>query len=275
MRGVPRLLRGQLARGVRRDVRPELGGVDRDDPGEISDVVELEVLVHAESFAERAREHSAAGGGSDDRELLEGQADGACRHSFTQNDVDPEIFHDRVDEFLDGAGQAMDLVDEEDRALGRVGQERHDVHLLVERRTACDVELDAELVVQARSRTSSCPGRGVRRRGYAGSGSPRFRAAARLISSRSATARWPITSESRCGRSFSSTGSATRRSAGFESGSSSLGPPWIVVLRIVRSSSVSRVRAVEMTSRRIRPEVKLGERFLSTLLIDRFYHIGD
>ena len=44
----------------------------------------------------------------------------------------------------------MDLVDEEDRALRRVGQEGHDVHLLVEGRPARDVQLDPQLVVQDR-----------------------------------------------------------------------------------------------------------------------------
>ncbi len=72
------------------------------------------------------------------------------RHSLAEHDVDPEVFHHRIDEFLDRAGQAMDLVDEQDRALRGVGQEGHDVHLLVEGRAAGDVELDAQLVVQDR-----------------------------------------------------------------------------------------------------------------------------
>ena len=108
------------------------------------------MLVHAEPLAERAREHAAASRRSDDREFLEGKIDGARRHSLAQHDVDPEVFHHRVDEFLDRAGQSMDLVDEEDRAFGGVGQEGHDVHLLVEGRAARDVELDAQLVVQDR-----------------------------------------------------------------------------------------------------------------------------
>ncbi len=166
-------------------------------------------------------EHAAAGGGADDREFLEWEADGARRHSLAENDVDPEVFHDRVDEFLDGAGQPMDLVDEEDRALRRVGQEGHDVHLLVEGGPARDVQLDAQLVVQARWRTSSCPDRAGRRRGCGAAARLAFCAAARLISSRSATARWPITSESRCGRSFSSTGIGGVSARQGEMGSSS------------------------------------------------------
>ena len=128
--------------------RPELGRVDRDDPGQVVDVVELEMLVHVEPLAERAGEHAAAGGGADDRELLERQVDRPRRHPLAEHHVDPEVFHDRVDELLDGLGQAVDLVDEEDRALRRVGQVGHHVHLLVERRAAGHVQLDAQLVVQ-------------------------------------------------------------------------------------------------------------------------------
>ena len=96
----------------------------------------------------RAREHAAASRRADDREFLEGKIDGARRHSLAEHDIDPEVFHHRVDEFLDRARQPMDLVDKEDRAFGGVGQEGHDVHLLVEGRAARDVELDAQLVVQ-------------------------------------------------------------------------------------------------------------------------------
>ena len=55
MRGVPRLRAASSLAASGAIVRAELGGVDRDDPGEVVDVVELEVLVHSEAFAERAR----------------------------------------------------------------------------------------------------------------------------------------------------------------------------------------------------------------------------
>ena len=158
---------GELTGGLGRDGRAKLGGVDGDDSGQVVDVVEFEVLVHAEAFAERTGEHAAASGGPDDRELLEGEADGSRRHSFAQDDVDPKIFHDRVDELFDGAGQAMDLVDEEDRAFGGVGEKRHDVHLLVECCAARDTELDAELVVEHGGKRRLAQTRVGRRRGYA------------------------------------------------------------------------------------------------------------
>ena len=108
-------------------------------------------------------------------------------------------------------GQAVDLVDEEDRALGRVGQVGHDVHLLVERGAAGDVELDPQLIVKHRREGRLAQaGRAVEQDMRAAARRASC-AAARLIASRSATARWPITSDSRCGRSFSSTESTAPR----------------------------------------------------------------
>ena len=110
---------GELLCGVEGDGRAKLGGVDRDDFGEVVDVIEFEMLMQAEAFAKGPREHAAAGGSADDREFLERQADRPGRDAFAQDDVDAEIFHHGVDELFDGAGQAMDLVDEERSSLRR------------------------------------------------------------------------------------------------------------------------------------------------------------
>ena len=139
---------GQFPGGVFGDGRLELGGVDRDDFGQIVDVVIFEVLVHVEAVAERSGEHAAAGGRADDGEFLERQVDRPGRHPLAEDDVDAEVLHHRVDELLDRLGQAVDLVDEEDRALRRVRQIGHHVHLLVERGSTRHVQLDAQLVVQ-------------------------------------------------------------------------------------------------------------------------------
>ena len=265
---------GELSRGLGRDRRAKLGRVDRDDPGEVVDVVEFEVLVHAEPLAQRAGEHAAAGGGPDDREFLERQADGPRRHSLAEDDVDAEIFHHRVDELLDGPGQAMDLVDEEDRPSDGVGQKRHDVHLLVERRPARDIELDAELVVQHG---------GERRLAQAGGAveeDMRQRLAALVRGSQAdlqpfGDGTLADHSHSRCGRSFSSPGSevaarlscleADRRSSAFHESwaHASRRPPRLLLIE-ESETAWSRLSGQ-------RGALQL----LSTLQIDRFYHIGN
>ena len=70
------------------------------------------------------------------------------RHALAENDVDPEVFHHRVDEFFDGGGEPMNFIDEEDGPFSGVGQERQHVLLFVERGPAGDIELDPQLVVQ-------------------------------------------------------------------------------------------------------------------------------
>ena len=84
------------------------------------------------------------------------------RHALAEHDVNAEVFHDWVDEFLDGLGQAVDLINEEDGALRRVGEVRHDIHLLVESRAAGHVQLDSQLIVQhGRESRLAQPGRAV------------------------------------------------------------------------------------------------------------------
>ena len=106
--------------------------------------------MHAEPLSKRAGQHSAASGGADDRELLQGEIDRARCHALAEHDVDAEVFHDRIDELFDRAGEPVDLVDKQDGSFGGIGQERQDVLLLVERRPARDAELDPQLVVQDR-----------------------------------------------------------------------------------------------------------------------------
>src|SRR3712207_8517162 len=50
----------------------------------------------------------------------------------------PAVLHGRVERLLDRAGQAVDLVDEEDGARLEVGEERRDVALALQRRAGRD-----------------------------------------------------------------------------------------------------------------------------------------
>ena len=171
----------------------------------------------------------------------------------------------------------MDLVDEEDRALRRVGEEGHDVHLLVERRAARDAQLDAELVVQhGRERGLAQAGRAVEedvrqrlaplpRGGQAdleplGDGPlpDHFREPlrAKLLVD---------------GIGWSRLGGCVE-----EPVRRLVGAPWIVGFRIGVSSSVSWHARVRRHLAPVSPRGRRrAQRLLSTLQIDRFYHIGD
>lgn len=139
---------GEFAGGGGVDGDAKFGGIGGDDAGEVVDVVELEVFVHVEAVAEWSREHAAAGGGADDGEAFEGEVDGAGSEALTEDDIHAEVFHDRVEEFFDGAREAVDFVDEEDRAFGGVGEEGEDVGFFVECGAGGDGQVDAEFVVE-------------------------------------------------------------------------------------------------------------------------------
>lgn len=100
----------------------EFGCISADDGGEFFDVVEVEVFAVDEAVAEWCGEHTAAGGGADDGELLEFHIDGAGIESITECDIDAEVFHGGVDEFFDGRWHAMNFIDEEDASVAGIGE---------------------------------------------------------------------------------------------------------------------------------------------------------
>ena len=61
------------------------------------------------------------------------------------HDVQGVVLHGGVEDLLDGAGQAVDLVDEEDVALVQVGEDRRQIPLLVDGRAGGDPQVDASL----------------------------------------------------------------------------------------------------------------------------------
>ena len=64
---------------------------------------------------------------------------------LAEHDVELEVLHRRVEHLLDGAGEAVDLVDEEDVALVELGEDRGEVAGALERRARRDVQAHAHL----------------------------------------------------------------------------------------------------------------------------------
>ena len=65
---------------------------------------------------------------------------------LARDDVEREVLHRRIKDLLDGAGQAVDLVDEQHVARAEVRQQRREVAGLFDRRAARDAQVHAELV---------------------------------------------------------------------------------------------------------------------------------
>ena len=71
--------------------------------------------------------------------------DRARRRPFADDEVELEILHGRIEDFLDRRIEAVDLVDEEHVALFEVGEQRGEVAGLGDHRAGGGAEIDAEL----------------------------------------------------------------------------------------------------------------------------------
>ncbi len=105
----------------------EDGGGSADDVVESFVVVEAEVHDDAKSVAEGASEISLAGGGADDSEGGDIEADAARGGALADHDVNFSVFHGGVEDFFDLAGEAVDLVDEQDGTRFEIGEDSNEV----------------------------------------------------------------------------------------------------------------------------------------------------
>ena len=124
MRGVPR---------DRRAISAAPAGVEAARPGCRADrrtmasrsagLVVVEPGDEAEPVAQRPGDQPGAGGGADQGEPGQVEADRPGRRALAEHDVELEVLHGRVQDLLDRPAQAVDLVDEQHVALGQVGED--------------------------------------------------------------------------------------------------------------------------------------------------------
>jgi hypothetical protein len=145
MRGVPRERRAISHAPVPVDVDAEDAGRPPDDRLELVGLVVVEPGDEPEAVAQRTGDQpvrvvapTRVNGGNV-------QPDRAGRGTLAQHDVELEVLHGRVQDLLDGARQAVDLVDEEHVALVELGEDRRQVAGPLERRAGGDVEVHAHL----------------------------------------------------------------------------------------------------------------------------------
>ena len=100
----------------------------------------------AEAIAQRAGDEARPGGGADQREGRQVEAQRAGGGTLAQHDVELVVLHRRVEDLLHRAGQAVDLVDEQHVALFELGQHSGDVPGPLEGGPGGDVHGDAQLV---------------------------------------------------------------------------------------------------------------------------------
>ena len=105
----------------------------------------LEPERDAEAVAQRRRQQTGAGGGADQRERREVEAQRAGARPLADDDVDRAVLHRRVEDLLDRPRQPVDLVDEEDVARLERRQDRRQVALPLQRRPRDGVDARAHL----------------------------------------------------------------------------------------------------------------------------------
>ena len=99
-----------------------------------SGLVVLEPVADAEAIAQRRRQQPRPGGRADQRERRQRQGHGAGAGALAEHDRQLAVLHRRVERLLDRAAEPVDLVDEEDAAGLKRGEEGGDVGLALQRR---------------------------------------------------------------------------------------------------------------------------------------------
>ena len=110
-----------------------------------SRLVVVEAGDEAEAVAQRPGDEPGAGGGADQREARQVEADRPGGRALAQHDVELEVLHRRVQHLFDRPRQPVDLVDEEDVALVEVGEDGGEVAGPLDGRARRDVDAHAHL----------------------------------------------------------------------------------------------------------------------------------
>ncbi len=133
-RGVPRA-RSAIARAPAASIADaEHAGAAHDDPREVAGRVVVEPVLDPEAVAQRRGEQPGARGGADQREARQVERDHPRARPDAERDRQLAVLHRGVERLLDRAREAVDLVDEEDRAVLEVVEVGRDVGLALERR---------------------------------------------------------------------------------------------------------------------------------------------
>jgi hypothetical protein len=91
-------------------------------------------MAHSEPGAKGSAEKSGSGGGPDEGEARKIETNGAGGWSLIDDDIDPEIFHGRIEVFLDDLRKTVNFIDEEDVSFLETGEKPRQVASFFNRR---------------------------------------------------------------------------------------------------------------------------------------------
>ena len=122
----------------------DVGGTVHDHQQLLHRVV-VQPMGEAEPVPQRRGDEARPRGGSYQSEVRQFQADAAGAGSLTQDDVDLEILHRRVEDLLDRPVEPVDLVDEQHVSELQVGEDGGHVRLALQGRPGRGHDVDAHL----------------------------------------------------------------------------------------------------------------------------------
>ncbi len=144
MRGVPRARRAISSAPSAVTAMPSTRAPRLTISSSSSRGVEIEPHRNAEAVAQRRGEQARARGRADQREAREIDLHRARRRPLADDQVELEILHRRIEDFLDRRIEPVDLVDEQHVAVFEIGQQRREVAGLGDDRAGGGAEVHAE-----------------------------------------------------------------------------------------------------------------------------------
>ena len=160
MRGVPRARRAISLAPSARHADAEHAGAALDDLFELFLGIEIQPHRNAEAVAQRRGEQARARGGADQRERREVDLHRARRRPLADDEVELEVLHRRIEDFLDRRIEPVDLVDEQHVALFEIGEQRGEIAGLGDHRAGGGAEIRRPARARRSAPAWSCRGPG-------------------------------------------------------------------------------------------------------------------
>ena len=135
---------GDLARPVAGERHAEHPGAAAHDLFQLLGLIEAQPRGDAETVAERGADKARTSRRRHQREGRQVDADGTRARPFSDDQVELEVLHRRIEDFLDLRVQAVDFVDEQHVARFEVGEQRREVAGPRDHRPGSAAESDSE-----------------------------------------------------------------------------------------------------------------------------------
>ena len=136
---------GDFRRAIRRHRHFQHAGAARHDLRQLRHIVELQPQGNAEALAQRRGEQAGAGSGADQGKARQIDPHGARRRALPDDEIELEILHRRVENFLDRRAHAVDFIDEQHIMRFEVGEDRRQIAGLGDYRAGSRAEAHAQL----------------------------------------------------------------------------------------------------------------------------------